>query len=45
MKLVYRIELEVPENVLALDVGQALKWVKDWLSCKGWKVKINGPNP
>jgi hypothetical protein len=43
MKLVYRLEIEVPDDSLAADIGRVLQDTWGWLRWKGWKVRVIGP--
>jgi len=40
MKLVYRLEFEVPDDIYAIEVGAVLQWTAEWFRLKGWKAQI-----
>lgn len=40
MKLVYRLEVEVPDDSLASDVARSLNEAWSWLRLRGWKVRM-----
>jgi hypothetical protein len=40
MKLVYRLEIEIPNDALATDVGRVIQEAWSWLRLRGWKVRL-----
>jgi hypothetical protein len=45
MKLVYKLEIEVPDAALAQEIGDALQGAWNWLRFKGWRIKVTADQP